>query len=140
KATRIASARSADCIVADDATSARPLQHKPRWYGLAGGAPGSGPLRFQRHDLRRRAARRPDLLRHPRRARTAAPRRRIHAALLGEPLDAIAIEDTEVGIAAAKAAGLRTIGVTTTLPAERLAGADEIVPAVDLALMQRLLG
>ena len=49
-------------------------------------------------------------------------------------------EDTEAGIASAKAAGIRCIAVLGTLAPERLAAADEIVPAIDVELMQRLLG
>ena len=48
-------------------------------------------------------------------------------------------EDTEAGIASAKAAGIRCIAVLGTLAPERLAAADEIVPAIDVELMQRLL-
>ena len=54
--------------------------------------------------------------------------------------DVLVFEDTEAGIASAKAAGMRCIAVLGTLEPERLAAADEIVPALDVALMQRLLG
>ena len=54
--------------------------------------------------------------------------------------DVFVFEDTEAGIASAKAAGIRCIAVLGTLAPERLAAADEIVPAIDLELMQRLLG
>jgi HAD superfamily hydrolase (TIGR01509 family) len=54
--------------------------------------------------------------------------------------DALAFEDTDVGIAAARAAGLRCIAVAGTLAPERLAAAEEVVAGVDLPLMQRLLG
>jgi len=54
--------------------------------------------------------------------------------------DVLAFEDTEAGIASAKAAGLRCFGVLGTLAPARLAAADEIVPAIDVGLMQRLLG
>jgi len=56
-----------------------------------------------------------------------------------EPGDVLVVEDTEAGIASAKAAGTRTVAVLGTLAPERLGRADEIVPAVDVALMQRLL-
>jgi beta-phosphoglucomutase-like phosphatase (HAD superfamily) len=48
-------------------------------------------------------------------------------------------EDTEAGVAAAKAAGMRCIAVLGTLAPERLAAADEIVPALDVELMRRVL-
>jgi beta-phosphoglucomutase len=51
-----------------------------------------------------------------------------------------AFEDTEAGIASAKAAGMRCIAMSGTHPGERLAGADEIVDTIDVALMRRLLG
>ena len=54
--------------------------------------------------------------------------------------EVIAFEDTEAGIASAKAAGLRVIAVLGTLPPERLAQADEHVTAIDTALIERLLG
>lgn len=54
--------------------------------------------------------------------------------------DVFVFEDTEAGIASAKAAGIRCIAVLGTLAPERLAAADEIVPAIDVELMQRLLG
>ena len=53
--------------------------------------------------------------------------------------EAFVFEDTEAGIASAKAAGIRCIAVLGTLAPERLAAADEIVPAIDVELMQRLL-
>jgi beta-phosphoglucomutase-like phosphatase (HAD superfamily) len=53
--------------------------------------------------------------------------------------EVIVFEDTEAGIAAAKAAEMSCIAVLGTLKPERLAAADEIVPAIDVALMRRLL-
>ena len=50
------------------------------------------------------------------------------AARLGvPPADCCAIEDTPVGIEAAKAAGMTVIGLTTSLPAAKLDRADHIV-------------
>ena len=62
--------------------------------------------------------------------------------LLDSGLDAsdmLVLEDTEAGIASAKAAGMRCIAVLGTLAPARLAAADEIVPAIDVSLMERLL-
>jgi beta-phosphoglucomutase len=62
--------------------------------------------------------------------------------LLGEGLDpreVLVIEDTEAGIAAAKAAGMRCVAVLGTLAPERLKQADEIVERIDVELMRRLL-
>jgi HAD superfamily hydrolase (TIGR01509 family) len=53
--------------------------------------------------------------------------------------DVLAFEDTEAGIASAKAAGLRCLGVVGTLPAERLAQADGIVDEINRELIDRLL-
>ena len=53
--------------------------------------------------------------------------------------DVLVLEDTEAGIAAANAAGMRCIAMLGTLAPARLAAADEIVPALDVGLMQRLL-
>jgi HAD superfamily hydrolase (TIGR01509 family) len=50
-----------------------------------------------------------------------------------------AIEDSPAGVGAAKAAGLYTVGVTTTQPAERLSEADEVASRVDRDLIARLL-
>ncbi len=55
------------------------------------------------------------------------------------PSDTLVFEDTEAGITAAKAAGMRCIAVLGTLAPERLAAADEIVPALDVGVMERLL-
>jgi beta-phosphoglucomutase len=49
------------------------------------------------------------------------------------------LEDTEAGIASAKAAGMRCLALSTTLPRDRLAGADGIVDAIDPELVERLL-
>jgi beta-phosphoglucomutase len=54
--------------------------------------------------------------------------------------EVLVLEDTDAGIAAAKAAGMRCIAVLGTLAPERLVAADEVVPQLDVALMQRLLG
>lgn len=54
------------------------------------------------------------------------------AALLGVAPDrAVAIEDSKWGLASATAAGLRTIGITTTYPAAYLSPADLIVDSLD---------
>lgn len=54
--------------------------------------------------------------------------------------EVVVLEDTEAGIAAAKTAGMCCVAVLGTLKPKRLAAADEIVPAIDVALMRRLLG
>ena len=60
--------------------------------------------------------------------------------LLGVPaVEAVAIEDSDVGVAAAKAAMVRCVAVSGTMPPERLAAADEIVPRLDSDLVRRLL-
>jgi beta-phosphoglucomutase len=60
--------------------------------------------------------------------------------LLGvDASDAAALEDSEAGVAAAKAAGLYTVAVTTTLPAERLSAADEVANRVERDLIRRLV-
>lgn len=62
--------------------------------------------------------------------------------LLGGELlahDVVAFEDTEAGVASATAAGLRCVAVLGTHPPERLRGADEIVEAIDIDLVRRLL-
>jgi beta-phosphoglucomutase len=56
-----------------------------------------------------------------------------------EPGDAVALEDTEAGVASAKAAGIYTVGVLGTMGPERLAAADELADRVDVALVERLL-
>lgn len=54
------------------------------------------------------------------------------AALLGiPPAEAIAIEDSRWGLESARAAGLRTIGVTTTYPASAISLADLVVDSLD---------
>jgi beta-phosphoglucomutase len=62
--------------------------------------------------------------------------------LLDGRLDAsevLVFEDTEAGVASAKAAGMRCLAVLGTLDPERLAAADDIVPALDVQLLRRLL-
>jgi beta-phosphoglucomutase len=62
------------------------------------------------------------------------------ARLLGlEPSELLVFEDTDVGVAAAKAAGARVVGLTRTLGAKRMAAADELVERIDLDVMERLL-
>jgi beta-phosphoglucomutase len=61
--------------------------------------------------------------------------------LLGiDPDEAVALEDTEAGIASAKAAGVRCLAVRGTLPDERLAAADRLVDRIDTDLVRSLVG
>ena len=55
------------------------------------------------------------------------------------PHEVVAFEDTEAGVASAKAAGLRCVGVLGTHARERLGLADELADGVEVALIQRLL-
>jgi beta-phosphoglucomutase len=61
--------------------------------------------------------------------------------LLGlAPHDVVAFEDTEAGVASAKGAGLRCLGVVGTMAPERLRRADELIERIDVALVRRLVG
>jgi len=62
-------------------------------------------------------------------------------ALLGVgPAQAVVFEDTEAGVASARAAGVgRVLAVRTTLDAHRLAGADELLDRIDVDVIRRLL-
>jgi beta-phosphoglucomutase-like phosphatase (HAD superfamily) len=53
--------------------------------------------------------------------------------------EALVFEDTEAGVAAAKAAGTRVVALLGTQPRERLAAADEAVETIDVPLLRRLL-
>ena len=55
------------------------------------------------------------------------------------PGDVVAFEDTEAGVAAATAAGVRCLAVRGTLAPERLAAADELVDGIEVGLIRRLL-
>lgn len=55
------------------------------------------------------------------------------------PGDVVAFEDTEAGVASAKAAGVGCIALAGTQPHARLALADEIVETIDEPLLRRLL-
>jgi beta-phosphoglucomutase-like phosphatase (HAD superfamily) len=62
------------------------------------------------------------------------------ARLLGvEPGALLVFEDTDVGVAAAKAAGARVVGLTRTLGTARMSGADELAERIDVPLLERLL-
>jgi beta-phosphoglucomutase-like phosphatase (HAD superfamily) len=54
--------------------------------------------------------------------------------------DVVVFEDTEAGIAAAKAAGTYVVALLGTLAPERLAAADEVVSGLDVDLVRRLVG
>jgi len=55
-----------------------------------------------------------------------------------EPKDGIVFEDALVGIAAAKAAGIRVVAVATTEPKEKLAHADWVVDRLDELSLEQL--
>jgi beta-phosphoglucomutase len=58
-----------------------------------------------------------------------------------DPRQALVFEDTEAGVASARAAGVgRVIAKRGTLDPHRLAAADELVDRIDARLMQRVLG
>ena len=64
-------------------------------------------------------------------------------ALLDGGLEAgevLVLEDTEAGVAAAKAAGMRCFAVAGTLAPERLSRADRLVERIDVELMRSVLG
>jgi beta-phosphoglucomutase len=65
---------------------------------------------------------------------------RAAAALGVARADAVVLEDSEAGVRAAKAAGMRCVALLGTVASERLADADEVVERVDEALVERLLG
>jgi beta-phosphoglucomutase len=54
--------------------------------------------------------------------------------------ETLVFEDTEAGVASAKAAGTRVVALLGTQAPERLGQADEVVEAIDLPLLRRLLG
>jgi beta-phosphoglucomutase len=57
-----------------------------------------------------------------------------------DPADAVVFEDTEAGIASARAAGVgRVLAVQGTLDPHRLAAADELIDRIDVELMRRCL-
>jgi beta-phosphoglucomutase len=54
------------------------------------------------------------------------------------PADLVVVEDTDVGVAAAKRAGAYVVGLTRTLGAARMAAADELAERIDVPLVERL--
>ncbi len=54
--------------------------------------------------------------------------------------DVLVFEDTEVGVLSALGAGLRCIAVLGTMGADRLAAAERVVPELDSAIVQDVLG
>jgi beta-phosphoglucomutase len=53
--------------------------------------------------------------------------------------ETLVFEDTEAGVASAKAAGTRVVALLGTQAPERLAQADEVVETIDVPLLRRLL-
>ena len=62
------------------------------------------------------------------------------AALDVDPADSLVVEDTEAGIASARAAGVgRVVALQTTLDPRRLTEADQLIDRLDVAVMRRYL-
>jgi beta-phosphoglucomutase len=62
------------------------------------------------------------------------------ALLDADPAETVVFEDTEAGIASARAAGIgRVLAMRTTLEPHRLAQADELIDRIDVDLIRRLL-
>jgi beta-phosphoglucomutase len=62
------------------------------------------------------------------------------AALDVDPVDSLVVEDTEAGIASARAAGVgRVVALQTTLDPRRLREADLLIDRLDIAVMRRYL-
>jgi beta-phosphoglucomutase len=55
------------------------------------------------------------------------------------PGELLVFEDTDVGVASAKAAGAYVVGLTRTLGAARMAQADELADRIDVPLLESLL-
>jgi beta-phosphoglucomutase len=55
------------------------------------------------------------------------------------PEELLVFEDTDVGVASAKAAGARVVGLTRTLGPERMSAADELVDRIDVGVLESLL-
>jgi HAD superfamily hydrolase (TIGR01509 family) len=56
-----------------------------------------------------------------------------------EARDVLVFEDSEPGVASAKAAGMRCVAVLGTVAPHRLGEADEIAASIDVRLLERLL-
>jgi len=55
------------------------------------------------------------------------------------PDELLVFEDTDVGVASARAAGAYVVGLTRTVGLKRMGGADELIDRIDVAVMKRLL-
>ncbi len=60
-------------------------------------------------------------------------------ALAVSPRETLIFEDTEAGVASAKAAGAHVVALLGTQARERLGEADEVVETIDVPLLRRLL-
>ncbi|MBI1369361.1 MAG: HAD-IA family hydrolase [Planctomycetes bacterium] len=57
-----------------------------------------------------------------------------------DPAKCLAIEDTPAGLESARGAGLRTLAVTHSYPADRLRAADRVVTSLDDVTLEKLRG
>lgn len=55
------------------------------------------------------------------------------------PEEVTVFEDTEAGVASAKAAGMQCVAIVGTMTADRLSEADEVADRIDVALIESLL-